>query len=295
MLDLTGVKPEAVVCDLHPDLITSRFAESFGLPVLPVQHHLAHVAAVAAEHRAAGPVLGVALDGHGYGADGSAWGGEMIRLEGSDWRRIGHLSPLPLPGGDRAAIQPWRMGLAALHVLGRMDSRFADQPLGRDLMRMIPQLSMPPTTSLGRVFDAAAALLGVCLAQSYEGQAAMELEALVRRPQSLENGFAVHDGVLNLLPLLGQVADLPPQIGADLFHGTLIVGLTAWIADAAQRHALSCVALGGGCLANRVLADGLVSSLSNLGLRVLLPTQVPAGDGGLSLGQAFMGRNLLCA
>ena len=119
MLDLLDVRPDIVACDLHPDLITTRLAEARGLPVFRAQHHAAHIAAIAAEYKIDGPLLGAALDGHGYGDDGGAWGGELMLIDRGQWRRVGHLAPLPLPGGDRAARAPWRMGVAVLARLSR--------------------------------------------------------------------------------------------------------------------------------------------------------------------------------
>ena len=295
LLALTGVRPERVVCDLHPDLYGSRIAGRFGVPVVQVQHHAAHVAAVVAEHRVRGPVLGVALDGHGYGADGGAWGGELILLDEDGWRRVGHLAPLAMPGGDKAAREPWRMALAVYDRLGRLDEG-ARRFDAFELARLMPRLTMPRTSSMGRVFDAAAALLGVCSVQHYEGQAAMELEALVQTPRILDAGFAITDGVLDLLPLLAALAD--PDIdrvtGAELFHGTVVRAVSEWVADQAERLGITTVALGGGCMVNRVLADGLAQALTRHGLQGLFSSQVPAGDGGLSLGQAYMGRLPKC-
>ena len=121
LTSILQVEPQCAVCDLHPDFVSTRSAESSGLPVVAVQHHVAHVAAVVAETRWSGAVLGVALDGHGYGADGAPWGGELIVLDGARWTRVGALEPLALPGGDKAAREPWRMGLAMLHRLGKLD------------------------------------------------------------------------------------------------------------------------------------------------------------------------------
>ena len=120
MTAILKVEPTIAACDLHPDFASTRSAEASGLPLIRVQHHVAHVAAVAAERRWEGPLIGVALDGHGYGADGGAWGGELIHLDGANWERIGSLEPLALPGGDRAARDPWRMGVAMLERLGRL-------------------------------------------------------------------------------------------------------------------------------------------------------------------------------
>lgn len=296
MLD---VRPELVACDLHPDYRSTRFADATGLPVLPVQHHAAHLAAVAAEHQLRGRLLGVALDGHGLGADGGAWGGEMILLDGSSWYRLGHLATLALPGGDRAAREPWRMGVAALVALRRGTEaahRFPAIPLaGRLAASLSRPSSVPATTSMGRLFDAAAALLGVCTQQSYEGEAAMALEGLVRVPARLPGGYRITGGVLDFTPLLAALLDpgLEAQEGAELFHGTLVAGLADWILGVAAELGQTRVALGGGCLVNRVLTDGLADALRAGSVIPFLPRAVPANDGGLSLGQAALARTHL--
>lgn len=296
LIAILDVRPERAVCDLHPDYRSTQLAPGFGLPVDQVQHHAAHVASVAAEHGVAGPVLGLALDGHGIGPQGAAWGGELLLVDGASWRRLGGLAPLALPGGDRAAREPWRMGVAALHALGRGDeaaARFPDHPLAAPLAaRLLHGGVCPTTTSLGRLFDAAAALLGVCLAQSYEGQAAMELEALVRAPAVLPAGWRLAEGTLSFAPLLDALPGLDRAEGAALFHGTLIEGLAALAAHGAARTGVTTVCLGGGCLMNRVLADGLAHRLIAHGLRPLLAAMLPPNDGGLSLGQAAMARAL---
>jgi len=305
LLAMLGVVPEIVACDLHPDYCSTRLAEEFGLPVLRVQHHVAHLAAVAAEHRLQGPVLGAALDGQGYGADGGAWGGELLELNSGQWRRHGHLLPLKLPGGDRAANEPWRMGVAVLTALGRgqqAGDRFPTIPFARPLAALLAADTRPgaptgTTTSLGRLFDAAAALLGVCTVQSYEGQAAMALEALVRVPRALPGGYAIIDRVLDFSKLMAAL--LTPGLrageGAELFHGTLIAGLADWIGQAASEYGHIRVVLGGGCLNNAVLAEGLAAALQARGLTPFLPHAVPANDGGLSLGQAAIARAHLLA
>ncbi|MGA7426873.1 MAG: carbamoyltransferase HypF, partial [Rhodoplanes sp.] len=225
-----------------------------------------------------------------------AWGGEIILVEGASWRRLGHLSPLALPGGDRAARSPWRMGLAALHALGRLDQaaeKFAGIPAAAELARLLRNgLVVPTTTSAGRLFDAAAALLGVCLEQRYEGQAAAELEALVRSPRTLPDGYRVAGGILDCKPLLAALSEpgIDAREGAELFHGTLAAGLADWIATVAGAHGQDRVALGGGCMMNRVLTESLCARLRARDIAPLLTRAVPPNDGGLSLGQAFIAR-----
>lgn len=296
LLAILDVQPELVACDRHPDLFTTRWADSCQRPVFRVQHHAAHVAAIAAEHGVEGAVLGAALDGYGYGDDGAAWGGELILTESATWRRVGHLAPLPLPGGDRAARESWRMGVAALARLGRREeaaARFPQIAMAERVARLAESSTVAQTTSLGRYFDAAAAILGVRLAQAYEGQAAMELEALCRQPRALSGGFSAEKGVLDISPLLMALSEpgLTAVEGSELFHGTVIEALADWIGDTARSLGHRRVALGGGCLMNVILAEGLSRRLREKGVEPLLARAVPSNDGGLSLGQAFLARN----
>ncbi|RNJ48733.1 carbamoyltransferase HypF [Methylocystis hirsuta] len=296
LIELLDATPELVACDLHPDYHSTRWAEELGLPLVRAQHHAAHLAAILAEHRIEAPALGLALDGHGLGDAGQSWGGELMRLDGASWRRLGGLAPLPAPGGDRAAREPWRMGVGALAKLGRLDEAtrlFAHESRALEMASLIAQGYAPPvTSSMGRLFDAAAALLGLSTRQRYEAQAAMEMEALVVTPRAMEGGFRINGDELDFSPLLGALADrrMSPREGAELFHGALIEGLAQFVARAATEQRLDIVALGGGCMMNRILAEGLTAHLGMLGLRPLLARKLPPNDGGLSLGQAAMAR-----
>jgi len=303
LLEILEVEPQRVVHDLHPDFHSSRFAAEFAsarrVPVLAVQHHHAHIAAVLAEHRHTGPVLGLALDGVGLGMDGQAWGGELLRVDGANCERLGHLASLALPGGDRAAREPWRMGAAALHALerdGEIATRFAAQPGAVMVGEMLARdIRTPRTSSMGRLFDAAAGLLGVRHLASFEGQAAMLLEGLSAAHgdvAALVDGWRIDaDGHLNLTPLLEAIADCDqPGHGAALFHATLVAALSAWVdaAARAQGESIATLACGGGCFLNHILSRGLLQSLTQRGFKVLMARQLPPNDGGLSLGQAWV-------
>jgi len=302
LLSVLDVEPELVAHDLHPDFHSTRFAARFarerGIPVVGVQHHHAHIAAVAAEHAFSAPLLGLALDGVGLGPGGGAWGGELLSVSAGAMTRLGHLRHLALPGGDRAAREPWRMAAAALHALGRGDAiaRRFDQPGAAMLAQMLDRgVNCPPTSSAGRWFDAAAGLLGVRAASAFEGQAPMLLEGLADRHGTvapLAGGWAVGaDGDLDLLPLAAALAETDDAgYGAALFHATLIAALAEWVNAAARRTGITTVALGGGCFMNRILATGLRVALERLGLAALEARQAPPNDGGLALGQAAVAR-----
>ncbi len=299
LLGILQVEPAACAHDLHPDFYSTRFAASFarerGILAVAVQHHHAHIAAVCAEHGIADPVIGIALDGVGHGTDGAAWGGELLRVGGGDFRRLGSLRPLQLPGGDRAAREPWRVAASLLHAMGRdheIARRLPRRGVGIVTEMLAKGVNCPMTTSAGRWFDGAAALLGVREVNAFEGQAAMQLEALAQRhgPVAPEpSAFRIGpDGNIDLLPLAERLADLrDPGFGAALFHATLVESLAQWAQAAAQREGLASVALGGGCFVNAILARGLRSRLEAMGLAVLEARAAPANDGGIALGQAW--------
>jgi hydrogenase maturation protein HypF len=190
------------------------------------------------------------------------------------------------------------MAAAALHALGRgetIERRFADEPLARSVRNMLALgIACEPTTSAGRLFDAAAGLLGVSRRQAFEGEAAMRLEGLVTETAVLADGWRIDGGVLDFLPLLGRLADgLEPAAGAALFHGTLVAGLVELVAAAVSARGLRAVALSGGCFLNKVLTEGLVEGLAARGIEPLVARAVPPNDGGLSLGQAFIAASAL--
>jgi len=301
------VQPEIVAHDLHPDFFSTQFAQSYagqhGLPVIAVQHHHAHITAVCAEHSITEPVLGLALDGVGLGSDNTPWGGELLRVAGANFQRIGHLAPLAMPGGDRAAREPWRMAAAVLFQQGRADRiarRFPDQPGAQTVSVMLQRgLNCPTTSSMGRLFDAAAGLLGVSEIQAFEAQAAIQLQALAAchgTVAPLAGGYRIaEDGplaqniILDFSPLLAMLADCSDAAyGAALFHATLAAGLAEWVQQAASMHNILHIALGGGCFHNDILLHALSGKLAAQGLRVLTARQMQPNDSAISLGQAWV-------
>ncbi|KTD14113.1 carbamoyltransferase HypF [Legionella israelensis] len=290
--DFLNIKPEQVACDLHPDFYTTQLAETYDCPMINVQHQHAHLASVAAEHHIIHPALGLALDGYGYGTQGASWGGELMLLDNACFERLGSFYPLTMPGGDRVAKEPWRMGASVLHELGlneEISARFGNMTQAKYLSDLlVSQCSLPATSSCGRYFDAASALLGVTHVSNYEGHAAQLLESLVTEPEVISNGWIIENGHFNLLPTFAELLELDPITGSNRFHGTLVAGLSEWILIWVKNTGLRTVLLSGGCFLNQRLTEGLIQTLSQRGLSVYLPKQLPANDGGISLGQAWV-------
>jgi hydrogenase maturation protein HypF len=310
----------AVAHDLHPDFYSTQLANTraqrLGVPAVGVQHHHAHIAVVLAEQGVTVPVIGVALDGMGIGTDGAAWGGEVLWVGGVEqsvkseaienpvmvkhWKRLDHLAPLALPGGDMAAREPWRMAAAVLFALGRGDeieTRFAPLvgPAAKTVHAMLQRgVNCPRTSSTGRWFDAAAGAMGISVRQSHEAEAAMALEQLAGDWLAQHRAFTFPWTSLDLHPVVADFFALQGQgaaalaMGAAQFHLALAGGLAHSAIAAAVQHGIHHVVLGGGCLANRVLGQALRAVLQDAGLQVLQPQIAGCGDECLALGQAWV-------
>lgn len=308
---LFRIEPKVVVRDAHPEYLSTRLAEELGLPTLRVQHHHAHIAAVMAEHGETAPVLGIAYDGTGYGEDGTIWGAEFLVADLTRFTRVGHLLPAPLPGGDRAARTPWRAVLGYLSTdPGRAASlQVAFQgidPRERAVAerQIAARFNAPMASSMGRLFDAAAAVIGLRRRSSYEGQAAMELESLAGRRPAAEYPCRLEetDGrlVLDPLPLLAWLgarrqrgvdqADLAADFHASIAWSTAVMALRL-----ARGSGVETVVLGGGVFQNARLLESLQERLEAAGLRVLTARRLSPNDGAISYGQAAVGAALLAA
>ncbi len=290
MQKILSIQPVAIAHDLHPDFCSTRYAQDQGLTTFAIQHHHAHLAGVAAEYHINQPALGLALDGYGLGDDQQAWGGELLLIHQAHAQRLGHLRPLNYVGGDRTAKEPWRMAAAVFFLLNRESDIPQRFPYPQaTAFRQLLKTTTTLTSSCGRLFDAAASLLGIADFNHYDGQAAMELESLVTKPKTMEGGWRIHQSQLDFSPLLNHLIDLSnPYEGANLFHGTLIEGLCDWVAQQADQHNINIILLSGGCMLNQIISQGLLIGLRKRGLHPLLPQQHPANDAGLSLGQAWV-------
>ncbi|MGC9195417.1 MAG: carbamoyltransferase HypF [Syntrophobacteraceae bacterium] len=328
------VRPELIVCDMHPDYLNSRWAlEQREIPVLAAQHHHAHISAVMAEHGISEPVIGLALDGTGFGVDGTLWGGEILRVDSAGFERLGHFKNVPLPGGAKAIKEPWRMALGYLwsidgeNVSGSFLERYSDfltrWPAGeaKIILRMLSRrLNCPLTSSCARLFDAAAALCGVCTSASYEGQAAIELEQAMEPDEGYYCGRILTSDavclassrpgapnpatpsapslVMDQFPIIeGLVEDLrrniPTGIIASRFHNSLVRILGEAARAASDITGINRVALSGGVFQNLYLSDRLEADLGAMGFEVFSHGEVPPNDACISLGQAWIGAQKL--
>jgi hydrogenase maturation protein HypF len=307
---LLDTEPELVACDSHPDYAATRYARSLGLPLVEVQHHHAHIMSCLADNGFTGPVIGIACDGTGYGEDGSIWGCELLLCRGVEFSRAGCLKPFPLPGGDAAARDTWRPAAGLLHETfgaewpGAVADFFdAVDPEAVALIaaRLAGPATLPLTSSLGRLFDAAAFLLGLCDRNRFEAEAPMALETAAWKGRD--------DGEPLPLPLLREGRENPltldprPLITAivegrragrsapDLaraFHEAIAEALCNAAIGLSEAHGIGTVALSGGCFANHLLLRLVVGRLRKTGLAVLRHKNVPPGDGGIALGQALV-------
>jgi hydrogenase maturation protein HypF len=302
---LFDVTPQIVAHDLHPDYLSTRYAlEQVDCVLAGVQHHHAHIASCLADNGEAGPVIGVAFDGTGYGTDGTIWGGEFLLADLADAERAGHLTGLPMPGGAAAIRQPWRMAAAYLDAAfpaglpGGLDVVVRNQEAWPTVLALGRRgMNSPLTSSAGRLFDAVAALLGLRDTINYEGQAAVELEQLAATSRHDPYRAAITDGHpftaagpdLVCAAAGDLLAGVPREIISARFHG----GVAAMIGEACgllrERSGLGTVALSGGVFQNLLLLGTVVDLLEGLGFRVLTHSRVPPNDGGISLGQAVVG------
>ena len=321
---LYSFKPEAVVCDLHPDYAPTHWAEKSGLPIIRVQHHHAHVAACAAENNVDGPYLGVSWDGTGYGLDGAIWGGEFFQVEQNQYERVAHLRPFHLPGGDAAVREGWRSAASLLFELKKQEnpgvtaaSRPFDKLTAGSAASPIEQciakgegpdvspnlegvgvrnpsvqvmlqrgINLVPTTSVGRLFDAVSSITGLAQQNRFEGQAAMLLENEIGA-LCIEEAYPLLSGDWG--PLITEVLrdtreGVPVPRIAARFHNALV----NWIVEVARQVALKQIVLSGGVFQNRYLTEHAAAALESHGFVVHTHRQVPPNDGGIALGQVVM-------
>jgi len=303
---MLGIRPEVIAHDLHPHYATTRYAQSSPIETkIGVQHHHAHIASVQCEHRIMETdVIGFALDGTGYGLDGTVWGGEVLVGRPAGYERVAHIECVPMPGGERAIEQPWRMAIS--HLLNAVGPGYRSLPLPflethAGLIDDVEKLASRPayspmTSSCGRLFDAVSAMLGLCERATFEGEPAARLEAAAAVGDAAPYGYELArraDGpaIISIKRTISEIAaDIaaaaPPEVIAARFHTTLIEAFAEAAAGIRRQRGITAVVLGGGVFLNEILLAGLTARLRGLGFDVYTAQLVPPGDGGIGLGQA---------
>ena len=301
---LFSIQPEKIIVDSHPQFFSSHLGERIGkssqISVIPVQHHHAHIASVMAEHNLEGPVLGIAMDGTGYGPDGSVWGGEFLLCKGNEYQRLAHIHEAPLPGGEKAVSEPWRQALWYIR------NYYGDDipPIYQDWMNRLPkgweildkalQSTMPmiQATSCGRLFDAVGSLLGLGMIHTYDAQIAIALESLCGDEKGTLLDYNYDGRILDFTPTVQSIMDgvVKGESKAHLaasFHKTVAIALCETSADLMERYNISDAAISGGVFQNRKLVE-LIYRAWHVG-NLYMNEAVPSNDGGLALGQLWIG------
>ena len=292
--------PRQVVADLHPDYLSTRFAEDLNLPLVQVQHHHAHIASCMAEHGLDEKVIGISLDGTGLGTDGKIWGGEILICNLNTFERLSHLEYIPQPGGDLVTHEPWRMAVSYLvQSLGINET----QKLYPDLfpgvshaafetvmMMLDKKLNCPETSSMGRLFDAVAALTGICQFSSYHAEAPMRLESTVTEGVFGVYPFKIREGDISVIPMLQEIvkdklSGIPVGIIAAKFHHTVVKMVVKAVHQISRHSGLKKIVLSGGSFQNRILLENIENQLVEKGLSVFAHEKVPSNDAGIALGQ----------
>lgn len=304
METLLTIQPDIAVCDLHPEYESTRFALQTGLPVLQVQHHFAHIASVLAEWGREEPVIGVAFDGTGYGLDSTVWGGEFLIASSTGFTRVGHLKPMRFVGLDESVRQGWKSAACMLYDAGLLD--VAADPRYPTLKAALDGgFNTIRSSSMGRVFDAVSSMLGICHESTYEGQCAIELEnaaALAQTDKPVDGfPFALRQeetgAVVDLASCLRQLIERR-EAGEDRnllalqFHFTICQLIVETCVMLREQYGLKTVALSGGVFHNRILLENVLPMLARAGFETLINRRVPPGDGGISLGQAYVARSV---
>lgn len=300
LCDLFRVTPGMIVHDMHPDYLSTRFARESGLPTVAVQHHYAHIAGCCVEHTLNEQVIGIALDGTGYGDDGRIWGGEFLIAGPAGYERFAHLRYVGMPGGDKAAVEPWRMAASYLYdTFGdeyitscrEYFSEVSEEQLLLLNTAMRKGINTIDTSSTGRLFDAVAALCGVCSIMTFEAEAAMRLEALCEDPLLVEPfSWCFENDQIDVRPMIREIIDLRARgdgltVIATRFHATVIAIIVTICRAMRDKTGIDKVILSGGCFQNRYILEGSLQRLKENSFSVFLHQHVPCNDGGIALGQ----------
>jgi hydrogenase maturation protein HypF len=312
MKRITQSDPQIIACDYHPAYYSTHIAQELKeVRVVHVQHHHAHIVSCMAENQIDGDVIGLAMDGTGFGLDGNAWGGEFLIANSTQFQRFGHLQYFVLPGGQKAIHEPWRIGVSLLkqaygqawpEIAYRLN--FAPDQTDFGLLDKIMEtrLNSPLSSGMGRLFDGVAAIMGLRRKVSFEGQAAIELEAKAQLAgevlpfeilRNSDDSYILNISVAIRAIIENIFSGKSVEEIASAFHATLAEAFAAMSVEMRKLTGINCVALSGGCFQNRILLEGTLTELKKKDFEVYYHSQIPANDGGISLGQAVIAGSMI--
>ncbi len=298
-------EPQWIACDLHPDYLSSRYAAQTGLPLIRVQHHHAHIASCMAEHHIGERVIGVSFDGTGYGDDGHIWGSEFLVCDLKEYKRITHFDYLPMPGGDKVTSEPWRMALSILYRIYGHEFFNLDLPFLKNIKSVDAEMicraidlkiNCPMTSGTGRLFDAVAALTGICSSSRFHAEAPMRLESVIGKNVPDAYSFRFSD-TISLEETFREMVDelrqkIPVSVISAKFHNTIAGVILKGVSQIREKYGLNKVVLSGGTFQNRYLLGNVETQLKKLDFEVYSQLKVPVNDGGIALGQMAVAANL---
>jgi len=301
---LFRVEPKVMVCDLHPDYLSTRYAKETGLKIIEVQHHHAHIASCMAEHGLDEKVIGVAMDGTGLGDDGNIWGAEFMVCDYENYQRKTHFEYIPMPGGDKATKESWRMGVSFLYKAYGQDFLKKDIPFVKQLdhektalllQAIDKKINCPLSSSAGRLFDAVSAIINLCTHADFHAEAPMRLEAIIEPGVKEKYNYEVADDISFIKTIKEIVADLEKKIPIGIisakFHNTIITVIIETAEKIRKESGINKICLSGGTFQNRYLLENVEKELNKLHFEVYSNEQVPSNDGGIALGQMVVGKN----
>ena len=297
-------EPKLIVTDMHPDYLSTRYADEFDLPAIKVQHHHAHIASCMAENGINEPVIGVAMDGTGYGTDGNIWGSEFMVCDFNDFNRISHFEYMPMPGGDMVTYEPWRMAVAYLYKIYGLD--FIDlnlpflQNIDKEKVKFLcsaidANINTPLSSGAGRLFDAVSALVNLCPESRFHAEAPLRLESAIDK--TIPDTYSFYTGdTISFKPTIEQIVNdiknnTPLHKISTKFHNTVIEVILQTIAKISRQHNIKKVALSGGTFQNKFITENIEQKLTQKGYTVYSQSKIPANDGGIALGQLIIAAN----
>jgi hydrogenase maturation protein HypF len=303
-------EPNIAACDMHPDYLSTKFVHELKIPIIQIQHHHAHVAAVMAEYNLDEKVIGIALDGTGYGDDGNIWGGEFFICDLENYKRITHFDYVPMPGGDAVINEPWRMAVSYLYkifgentydITRQIFKKIENKKIEIIINAIKKKINCPFTSSLGRLFDTVAAITGICTVSSFHAEAPMRLENCINKNINDQYPFEIND-TININTMINSIIkdiknNIHPSIISARFHNTIISVIFAVVNQIRFETGIHKIILSGGSFQNRYLLEKTEKKLLDEGFKVYIPEKIPVNDGGISLGQLIITakrRNKIC-